>query len=409
MRCTLSKARLGAFIRVGSLSFFVAVALQLIAVAQEKSRIELVFETAESLKGKYGPYAVEASARVAPVSLVIDATGQGTAVARSEVLSHRVMLQKYMTRPPFSCSLGDIVTPPLEVTARLIGNFGYEDVIITPKAGGPHPVGAYQQLQCRPGPKDFVILANVYASTFRVNTLEPGVRTAIMDTSYRESHPQAWVTLKSCPTVPGASGNGTVVFESQPPVNTDPWPFRENHEMTIREITKAAGRSPDNDVVVDGYTYAKFPGEQYGYPRAVVEWEDYPQGKGKCVYIDKFTIKFPEITILIPLIYWEARDQQCWYEHVRGHEIRHALYIEDGFRSMQRLVKAFLDDPTTATPAHPQYAKNDEEAAKIQRDLFAKLRALIQAEREKVAKNNDAMDTQENYRFEGGLCKLPEP
>jgi len=87
--------------------------------------------------------------------------------------------------------------------------------------------------------------------------------------------------------------------------------------------------------------------------------------------------------------------------------MRHALQAGDALSSIQRQFSGLLSDPTTPTPAHPQFVRDSADEEQLHVAFRASLSAIIDAEYTKFGYNTLSTDNDENYAYEQGLCKLP--
>jgi len=389
-----------------------AAALVLAPVAMAGMRLIVEWDNHSSANTLPAGFTTTANEHFGPLTVEVGADGKGVVDGITTALASRVELGTGFNVPPvIKCSTGEVVNPPVQVKVSL-----YADgrVALTASHTGDGPC---QKLKCD-GQMGAVVGKTCVALTvhdvavyFPLNSLKPGERTEVhkleTKTGNSQNQEHMWVTLDPCQPVPGASGNGSVLFESDPPLGTKQWPVSENDELTRAELNaRFPPRDPDKPS--RGVTDVGFPdssGHQDWAPRADVRWNADPFGKGRCVYLDRLSLHFPQIMIRVAQEIYAARASGCTYSAVRGHEMRHALHFEDAFRAMQRRLRELLDDREVATPAHPRFAATPQDEEQLQRHFRTRMELIVREETEKLEANLATQDNAENYAYEHSMCK----
>lgn len=220
-----------------------------------------------------------------------------------------------------------------------------------------------------------------------------------------------------CAPAEGQNGDGSIALVSDPPIDTQAWPLLENHTWAGETLNR---RNPTviQRGIISGFTWLYFADARTARdsdasltgtlpPRAAAWWATVPESGGKCFYLQRLLLRFPQQEIFIAKEFWDARNTNCWYAATRAHEGRHVRNHEDGFRRIQQRVANLLADRSLPAPARPVYAASEAQREAIKDTVLKKLGALIDVELAEMLRGDNALDAPDNYESEQSACPLP--
>jgi hypothetical protein len=217
---------------------------------------------------------------------------------------------------------------------------------------------------------------------FEARELSPGTpRVTDLKGSYPHIGPynvirdELTLTLLPCEKHTGASGDGSILFRSQPAVGAQPWPTTETHpsfkELNGGSTGKCHLPIQEGQTLTLGAT--KLDGEFRG-PEVSLK-EDPEHAQNRCFYFDSVTMTFPGIEMRIPPELVTA-EPACAYPTLRLHEARHALDMADAMHTMQRSLVEYLASGALPSPGKPAYVHGNEEANRYVNQFYEKVRTL---------------------------------
>ena len=400
------------------------IAISLVAVggawsarAQTLVTVEWSIEQKQDLPA----WSFHASSSTGAVTIQLNESGFGESAPITPTLEQHVEL-----KPPFDqlCHLGSVKNPPVKISVARQPEGGGRYWVSVERQGDPPSRG----FTCS-GPmgkifpsSGLALTLNGVDSPFMLTELQPGVTKSHDLAKSTPSSPamtmvknELRLTVSPCAPKPGSSGDGSIQLLATPPVGQDPWPVTEIHQPIKRMQPRAGGAG---DEVVVGATGSIFPDSdeardpdhkivRYRAPKTHASWSSEQPAGGVCFYLDSVELRLPEIEVVYPQEFWDARDQKCWYGAVRWHEEQHVSGLGRIQRQLQADVQELLRSPSVPSPGKPAFAHDEAEMNRIETDFSNRFAALLEKAKNDIAASGNDLDDLNAYAIENAFCTLP--